>query len=461
MFWLFSPSQTKGFGLSAVKVIVLSTSFPLDPGSPSGIFVARLLHHLSGEVEITVLTPGDSTARQTLTHANITVVPFRYAPLRLQTLTHRPGGIPVALQRNKLAYLLLPLLLSSMLMATIRHCRHSNVIHANWAICGVIAGIASRLTRVPAITTLRGADVNRANSSRTDRYLLRCCLAWNRQVVAVSEAIAAGLRRDFPRQTHKIVFIPNGVDGRLTDVQRAPYGSERPVRLLTVGSLIPRKGIDQIIQALNSLSDEPVTLEIVGTGPEQRSLQTLARRLSVNDRITFAGQVEPEQIIEVLLNADIFVLASHSEGRPNVVLEAMATGLPVVATDIEGTRELVQHQHSGLLFTDGNQEELVDSLRRLTRDPDLRSRLGSAARRTTIERGLVWPVTAERYHGVYRAVAGLDRACAESWGTSLLVIVCRISAPCVRPCTLCTIADQMTAVLSRSAKRVSVIPGCR
>ena len=97
----------------------------------------------------------------------------------------------------------------------------------------------------------------------------------------------------------------------------------------------------------------------------------------------------------------VFVLASHSEGRPNVILEAMAAALPVVASDIPGVNELVEHGHTGLLFRPGVIEELTQHLLALARDAMLRDRLGRAGRGSILQRQLRWRATAEQYDRLY------------------------------------------------------------
>src|SRR5262249_44902409 len=182
---------------------------------------------------------------------------FRYAPRRLQTLAHAPGGIPVALRTRKWAFLLVPGFLLAMFASCLRLGRSIDIIHANWAICGCIAGLAGRLLCVPVITSLRGDDITRAQRSFADRLILSLCLHWSHAVVTVIHAIEAWIQERYPHHTSKICTIENGVE----DVFLAlPAGhntapSEPRLRLLTVGSLIARKGVDQIIAAVHRLPE--------------------------------------------------------------------------------------------------------------------------------------------------------------------------------------------------------------
>ncbi|MGQ0656502.1 MAG: glycosyltransferase [Chromatiales bacterium] len=393
--------------MTLTRVTVVTTSYPISPGSISGIFVSRLVHALSRSVEVSVVTPADRTSRATAKQGAIAVIPCRYAPRRWQVLAHAPGGIPVALTDKPALKLLLPAMLLSLLIRSLREAGRSNVIHANWAVCGCIAGLAGFIRRRPVVTTLRGEDVTRAAQSFTDRLLLRMCGALSARVICVSTDMREWLRARFPGIARKTELVENGVDGDFLAVgeRRVFRHATSPLRLITVGSLIPRKGVDQIIRALiqaGKVSD--ATLTIVGSGPEQVALQGLVAEKNLGDRVRFIGRVAASDIPGWLADSDIFVLASHSEGRPNVAVEAMATGLPVIASNIPGVTELVEHGQTGLLFRDGDIAGLARCIMDLGRDADLRRRIGMRGRQLILERGLTWTNCAARHLALYQTV---------------------------------------------------------
>jgi len=329
---------------------------------------------------------------------------FRYAPRRLQTLAHAPGGIPAALRTRKWVYLLLPSFLLAMFASCLRHGRSTDIIYANWAICGCIAGLAGKLLDVPVITTLRGSDVMRAQRSFVDRLILALCLHWSHAVVTVSHAIEAWIQERYPHHAAKTCTIENGVEDVFLELPagRASAPGEPRLRLLAVGSLIASKGVDQIITALNRLPERrQIMLTIVGDGPEREHLIELVRSLGLQHNVEFTGTLAPSAIPSEFARAQVFVLASHSEGRPNVILEAMAAALPVVASDIPGVNELVEHGHTGLLFRPGGIEELTQHLLALMRNATLRDRLGRAGRSSILQRQLHWDATAGQYYRLY------------------------------------------------------------
>jgi glycosyltransferase involved in cell wall biosynthesis len=308
------------------------------------------------------------------------------------------------LANNPWLYLLIPPFLLSMAWSVWRAARNADVVHANWAVCGCIAGLAGRARGVPVVTTLRGEDVTRAQRRWIEAAILSWCLHFSMRVVTVSQAFESWLREQFDRFAHKISVIENGVDAQFLRCgeQRTQSRSDS-LRLVIIGSLIRRKAVDQAIRALALIADEPshVSLTIIGSGPEEQHLRDLAVSLGISKQVTFRGHLAPDKVAEMLLAFDVFVLTSLSEGRPNVVLEAMATGLPVIASDIDGVRELITDEQTGLLYRSGETQELAERIRLLQADPSLRARLGKAAHEHIVARGLIWPRTAERYRALY------------------------------------------------------------
>jgi len=376
----------------------------LSTNSNSGIFVARLADSLRHEAKIVVVAPAGTTGNYKSEFCYAKVTPFKYAPAKWQILAHSPGGIPVALKNQPWLHLLLPSFLISMLHQCTRQARSCQVIHANWAICGCIAGLAGKLTGVPVVTTLRGEDISRAKSSILDRMILSLAIRLSSHIACVSSSMREWVCTKFQNDA-KVAVVPNGVNEKFLKIgmNRLREPDRTVTRLISIGSLIPRKGFDLIINALSDLpARDKIHLTIVGSGPERERLQKLAEDTQTSDQISFIGYTAPSAIPHMLESADIFVLASHSEGRPNVILEAMATGLPVIASNIEGINELVEPNTTGLLFEDGNREQLQSCLAALADNPDQRWKFGQTAIARLAERGLHWDITADNYRRLYQ-----------------------------------------------------------
>jgi glycosyltransferase involved in cell wall biosynthesis len=149
--------------------------------------------------------------------------------------------------------------------------------------------------------------------------------------------------------------------------------------LITVCRLVPWKGVDQIIELLPELPS--VRLVIAGDGPLRSHLEEIAARLGVEARVVFLGQISQAEVTTSLRKSDAFILNSSYEGLPHVVLEAMAAGVPVVATNVGGTGELVTDGKNGLLVPFGDRAKLKSAISRVLDDPALAARLVQEARR--------------------------------------------------------------------------------
>lgn len=156
---------------------------------------------------------------------------------------------------------------------------------------------------------------------------------------------------------------------------RVTRHSGRGTRLLFTGRLSAMKGIAVLLEAVSKLQDRwpDLVLTLAGDGPEHASLRAEAQRLDVADQVRFLGYQSSQQVRELLCKTDVFVLPSFAEGVPVVLMEAMASGVPVIATQIAGIPELVEHGKSGLLVPPGDSGALTDAIENLMANGALRT----------------------------------------------------------------------------------------
>ncbi len=178
-----------------------------------------------------------------------------------------------------------------------------------------------------------------------------------------------------------------GVDPTVYDYIPRTREPDAPLAILCVGRLVSDKGQALLIEAVQLLAERGLaaTLTLVGDGPDRAVLECAAAELGVADRVVFAGAIGQDDIMRFYADADVFCLPSFAEGVPVVLMEAMATGLPVVATLIAGVGELVEQGVSGWLARPGRAELLVDALM-LLRDPLARDLMGREGRKTVVSR---------------------------------------------------------------------------
>ncbi len=270
---------------------------------------------------------------------------------------------------------------------------------------GGIALVSNVLSGQPYVVSLRGGDVPGFRPYDFLRYhrmiapLLR--VIWRRSggVVANSGGLRS-LAQRFDR-TVPIQIIPNGVDA---EAFAPPTRDWQSPNLLFVGRVVYQKGLDLLLHALGALRELSWQLTIVGDGPLRPTLEKLAENLGIGGRIRFSGWKKEAELVAEYHQANLFVYPSRHEGMPNAVLEAMAAGLPVIATRIAGNEELVRDGESGLLIQRENQQGLEIALRRLLLDSDLREQMGAAGRQRAIE-CYPWEKTARSYLEILRRVS--------------------------------------------------------
>jgi len=208
------------------------------------------------------------------------------------------------------------------------------------------------------------------------------------QVAAVSEGAARSLASTLELPLHRVAVLPNSVD-----VARLKQSAEKPAThpwlleddgrplVSAVGRLVPVKGFIDLLHAFSHLREKrDARLIIIGEGPQRHELEELRDRLGLADVVDFHGYM-PDPV-SIVGGADVFVLSSHSEGQGIVLLEAMAAGTPIVATDCpSGPRELLQDGEAGLLVPVGDPEAMADAIDRLLSDDGLRNTLIETGRK--------------------------------------------------------------------------------
>lgn len=259
---------------------------------------------------------------------------------------------------------------------------------------------------------LAGARIVHSEHGRTfpektlRRWVLSSFVRRTEAAFAVSRTLKDDLVRylDYPEDHLAVLY--NGVDcGRFAPRARvADRGLDRPLTIGSVGRLVAVKNYALLLQAAAGLPEDlRARVLLIGDGPERPALERLAAELNPAGAVTIAGN--QADVPAALAAMDIFVLPSLSEGLSNTVLEAMAAGLPVVATRVGGNPELVEHGVTGLLFGSGDVHELSEHLTRLARDPALRLRLGEAARARACSEFAIDSMV-RRYADLYTHIGG-------------------------------------------------------
>lgn len=256
-----------------------------------------------------------------------------------------------------------------------------DLVHLHSSKAGFLGRVAAFSLRLPCVYTAHGwsfTDGVSRNKQLIYRFLERIISVITSHIITVSEYDRRiGLMARVGREANTTV-VHNGV-ASLPPQKKVVVGSGVVKKLIMVARFEDQKDHDLVVSALHRLREFQWVMEFVGDGPRKSFLEDRVRRLGLSDRITFSGA--RDDVPSRLANSDIFVLASHWEGFPLVILEAMRASLPVVASDVGGVRESVSQNITGLLVPRACEDEMVAALNCLLNDSRLRCEMGNEGRR--------------------------------------------------------------------------------
>jgi colanic acid/amylovoran biosynthesis glycosyltransferase len=279
-------------------------------------------------------------------------------------------------------------------------------VHVHFATpAATVALLLNRVTKVSFSLTVHGPD----EFFDVERYALKQKLTSARFAIAISYfAQSQMMKLTAPECWSKFEISRLGVDS--TQFQPRSFRKDpSPFRVLCVGRLVAAKGQRILLEAVAQLRNQgrDVQLRLVGGGPDRASLEQAAAALRLGKAVEFAGAVNQDHIRAFYESADAFALASFAEGIPVVLMEAMAMGIPCVATSIAGIGELIHDGVDGLLVAPSNVEGLATALAQLMDSADLRRRLGQAGRQR-VQRDYELSVSADALAKLLQRRLGAD-----------------------------------------------------
>lgn len=408
-----------------MKVCMITSSYPRHAGDGAGSYVrslARTLVRMGHAVH--VVAPYDPLAVAG-DDEGVALHRFRYVPGDRLCLVGHGRSLEADTRMKRIVPLLMPSYIAAAIArALLLHRRqHFDLLHGHWAVPGgAIAGVVSRLVGLPLVITLHGSDVYVTEHNRL--YALAARTGYRRAgcVTAVSDdlrrrAVGAGLVEDIS------LTVPCGVDPARyacgeADALRARWGvpPQAPV-IGALGRLVHKKGFEHLIAAMPAvLAAVPEAYCVIGgEGDLAADLRARAAACGVADRVRLVGHVPwgdtPTYFAMCAAVAVPSVVDAHGnvDGLPLVLLEAMASGVPVVGSRLAGIREVLEDGVTGLLVPPGDPPALAAGLVRLLRDPALGGHLGEAGRQVVCST-YCWDVIAGRFLGIY------ERLCASGGG---------------------------------------------
>ncbi len=231
---------------------------------------------------------------------------------------------------------------------------------------GVAATKLGKAFNKPVVITARGTDINLLPSFKKPKQKIAYAIECAAGIVTVSSALKSKMVDAFDIIPERVNVFRNGVDLELfKPLNREAIKSELGVTsanrtLLSVGNLVKEKGHDLVIKAMQHLPE--YRLFIVGEGPEGTNLKKLTSAINISDRVVFLGNITQERLADIYNMADALVLASSREGWPNVLLESMACGTPVVASDVGGVREIILEDSAGVVMHERSESGIKNAV---------------------------------------------------------------------------------------------------
>lgn len=404
-----------------MRVCILTHGYPRFPDDTTAPFIESIAEtlHQHKDVDVTVLTPDTPQFSRTAADGKVKIQTYRYFfPRRLQLLGYS-NTLVNDCALKKYVYLLAPFMFLSGIFHLFQlHRKHRfDVIHAQWLLPnGFIGAIVCKLCKIPLVITLQGSDMFVSNLNPIFQGMAKWTLKHASMVTSVTptflpELAALGVPEE------KLCMIPNGVtlnvfstpsQERVIKLRETLSIPEKGLVVFALGRIVLKKGFDVLIQALPHVQKkvQDVTVIIGGDGSDLPRLKTLAEEQEVSNIIRFPGTINRADVPTYFHLCDLFVLPAvfdpkgNVDGCPNVILEAMACGKPVVSSEISGIPVVVKDDETGLLVGERNVDALAAAIIALLENPEKREQFGRAGQQR-IHQELTWTKTVEQYISIY------------------------------------------------------------
>ncbi|MGI9372631.1 MAG: glycosyltransferase family 4 protein [Hyphomicrobiales bacterium] len=387
------------------RVLFVTSSCPQRAGDWTSPFILDLacdLQSFGWQVDVLAPHAPGLAHQEQLCGVQIFRYPY-FKPENQETVFYR-GGALVNMRKHPLNWVKLPVAMIALNHNIYKHLRTStyDLLHSHWIVPqGALAGRAAKRFKLPHVTTAHGSDVfglQHPLALRLKRYALDHADA----ITANSNATANKIK----------LLKTNGCTPHIVPMSiTAPGAShaEKPadsaLNLLFLGRMVREKGIEELITALPEISASLPNLRVTlaGDGQDRMEMEKLVNRINLNHIIQFSGAVSPADTSKFYQWADIVTCPSHFEAQGMVAAEALAHGNAVVASDVGGLPDTVQHLKTGLLVPPHDARSLAQAVIKLGKDADLRRHLAEKGRLFT-EENLIRPASARLFDDIYRRV---------------------------------------------------------
>ena len=365
------------------KLLVTASTFPRWEGDTEPRFILDLSKHMLDEFDVTVLVPASPGAKDEEILEGVKVIRYHYFPIHQWETLCYPGAIVPRIKQKKIRILLVPFLFMSLWFHLFKLLPEYDIVHSHWLIP---QGIVQSFFKKPYIVTGHGGDVTSLNKGVLRKLKIRC-LKNAKHVTVVSEHLKQKVQELVPEIEPSVISM--GVDTSKFGKQYCVpnyFGQDGKKAVLFVGRLVEIKGVTYLIEAMKDLD---AVLVIVGDGPLRENLEKQANEC--RDKIIFLGAKTHDELRTIYASSDVFVMPSITtedgakEGFGLVILEAMASGLAVVASNSGGIPKIIQDGVNGLLCEEKNIEDIRNALKICIQDEKRKGKIVLGAYETLKE----------------------------------------------------------------------------
>jgi len=247
---------------------------------------------------------------------------------------------------------------------------HPDIIHVQNFGLGISAFFSKKFFRTPYLIYARGSE-NIFDRSFILKKITKLVITNADKLLVLTKDMKKELKMIY---NGEILVVPNGIElDRFKNLSKRKLQKINKKTIIFVGRLYSVKGLIYLIEAMVIIQNEEnnTNLLIIGIGPEKKSLEMMVKKLHLEHFVKFIGDIAYTEIPKYLVQADVFALPSVSEGFPNVILEAMAAGLPIVSTNIGGLSEIIHNEENGYLVEPKNSEQLAYKILEILKNPEI------------------------------------------------------------------------------------------
>jgi len=403
-----------------IKVFSLATTYPESTHSTKPKFVHLLNKELVNlGVNVLAITPYTKGAKTKEILDGVNIFRFMYLPVNSESSLI---SIPDQLEKSKIGYFKVFLMISSFFINTFFTClrERPDIIHGQWAFPGgYIAYIMSKIFNKKSVITVHFAEIPLLKKFNLLKKIVVRALNHSSEIVAVSnftknELVNLGVKED---RITIIKPIPNFIKKPIIQENsfeelKIKFTHSKDKIIFFLGRLVERKGVEFLIQALPLIKSKNFHLIISGEGHLLEKLKKLTKSLDLNHKVTFFESPTDSEIAMLGSISDVFVCPSivdskgETEGLGLVIVEAMAFGLPVIATSVGGIVDIIKNEENGILIPQKDPKSIANAIERLFQDENLTKKILKRSNETVME--FSPKIIANEYLRVYKKILNIE-----------------------------------------------------